>query len=139
VRGGPIEVLRHPPSGDSSRIGRLIAEFADGSVLPAAGSVGVHCTRPAFGPMSFVTHAAEMLFTQFADTVDGEWPFSEASQELWEELVFSCLKEQVGIDRNELAKWLADSGWDGKIVALLVDKFFTDSRWLAKRLAMMVP
>jgi hypothetical protein len=34
VRGGPVELLRHVPSGATERIGRLVAEFADGCVLP---------------------------------------------------------------------------------------------------------
>ena len=61
VRGGPVQVLRHPPSGDAVRIGRLVAEFADGCVLSAASAAGVRCTRPAFGPRSAITPAAEML------------------------------------------------------------------------------
>ena len=52
VRGGPVQVLRHPPSGDAERIGRIVAEFADGCVLPAAKAAGARCTRPAFGPRS---------------------------------------------------------------------------------------
>jgi hypothetical protein len=47
VRDGPVPVLRHPPSGDAGRIVRLVAEFADGCVLPAAGAAGARCTRPA--------------------------------------------------------------------------------------------
>src|SRR6516165_9154190 len=74
VRGGPVQVLRHPPSGDAGRIGRLVAEFADGCVLPAASATGARYTRPAFGPRSAVTAAAEMLLTRLADTADGEWP-----------------------------------------------------------------
>src|SRR4051812_3850266 len=27
VRGGPVQVLNHPPSGDAGRIARLVAEF----------------------------------------------------------------------------------------------------------------
>ena len=40
VRGGPIELLLHPTSGDAVWIARLIAEFADGCVLPAASAAG---------------------------------------------------------------------------------------------------
>jgi hypothetical protein len=139
VRGGPVQVLRHPPSGDAVRIGRLIAEFADGCVLPAASAPGVRCTRPAFGPRSTVTPAAEMLFTQFADTADGEWPLTDRAQELWEELVSGCLAEQVAIDRAELGRWLADNGWEQEAATALANRFFADSEWLAKRLAVMAP
>src|SRR3954470_17535445 len=52
VRGGPVQVVRHPTSGDAGRIGELIAEFTDGCVLPAARFTGALCTRPAFGPRS---------------------------------------------------------------------------------------
>jgi hypothetical protein len=139
VRGGPVEVLRHPPSGDAPRIGRLVAEFADGCVLPAAGAAGARCTRPAFGPRSVVTLAAEMLFTQLADTADGEWPLTDRAQGLWDELISTGLAEQVGIDRGELDRWLLDSGWEPQVAAALADRFFADSRWLAKRLAVMAP
>jgi hypothetical protein len=133
VRGGPIHVLRDPPFGE------LVADFADGCVLPAAIAAGVRCTRPAFGPRSAVTPAAEMLFTRFADTADGEWPLTDRAQELWDELVSGCLAEQVAIDRAELGRWLADSGWEQEAVTALVDRFFADSERLAKRLAAMAP
>ncbi|MDR3632324.1 MAG: hypothetical protein P4L84_00730 [Isosphaeraceae bacterium] len=139
VRGGPVQVLRHPPSDDAGRIGRLVAEFADGCVLPAARAAGVRCTRPAFGPRSAVTPTAEMLFTRLADTVDGEWPLTDRAQGLWDELVSVCLAEQVAIDRAELGRWLADSGWEPEAVAALAGRFFADSEWLAKRLAVMAP
>jgi hypothetical protein len=139
VRGGPVEVLRHPPSGDAGRIGRLVAEFADGCVLSAARASGIRCTRPAFGPRSAVTSAAEMLFTRLADTADGEWPLTDRAQGLWDELVSGCLAEQVAIDRAELGRWLADSGWEQEAATALADRFFADSEWLAKRLAVMAP
>ena len=97
------------------------------------------CTRPAFGPRSAVTPAAEMLFTRFADTADGEWPLTDRAQGLWDELVSGCLAEQVAIDRAELGRWLADSGWEQEAVTALADRFFADSEWLAKRLAVMAP
>ncbi|WP_406695251.1 hypothetical protein V5E97_29870 [Singulisphaera sp. Ch08] len=139
VRGGPVQVLRHPPSGDAGRIGRLVAEFAEDCVLPAASAAGARCTWPAFGPRSAVTPAAEMLFTRFADTADGEWPLTDRAQWLWDELVSVCLAEQVAIDRAELGRWLADSGWKQEVVTALADRFFADSEWLAKRLAVMAP
>ena len=139
VRGGPVQVLRHPPSGDAGRIGRLIGEFAEGCVLPAASAAGSRCTRPAFGSRSAVTPAVEMLFTRLADTADGEWPLTDRVQGLWDELVSDCLAEQVAIDRAELGRWLADSGWEQEAAAALPDRFFVDSEWLAKRLAVMAP
>jgi hypothetical protein len=139
VRGGPVQVLRHPPSGDAARIGRLVAEFTDGCVLPGANAASVRCTRPAFGPRSALTPAAEMLFNRFADTADGEWPLTDRAQQLWDELVSGCLAEQVAIDRAELSRWLADSGWEQEAVTALADRFFADSEWLAKRLAVMAP
>jgi hypothetical protein len=139
VRGDLVQVLRHPPSGDAERIGQLVAEFADGCVLPAAIAAGARCTRPAFGPRSAVTPGAEMLFTRFADTTDGEWPVTDQTQGLWDELVSGCLAEQVAIDRAELGRWLADSGWEQEAAAALADRLFADSAWLAKRLAVMAP
>ncbi len=139
VRGGPVQVLRHPPSGDAARIARLVVELADGCVLPAATAAGIRFTRPAFGPRSAVTPAAEILFTRFADTADGEWPLRDRAQSLWDELVSCCLAAQVAIDRAELARWLADSGWEQDAVTALADRFFADSEWLAKRLAVMAP
>jgi hypothetical protein len=139
VRGGLVQVLRHPPSGDAARIGRLVAEFSDGCVRPAASAAGVRCTRPAFGPRSAVTLAAEMLFTQFAETADGEWPLTDRARRLWDELVSGCLAEQVAIDRAELGRWLADSGWEQEAVTALADRFFADSERLAKRFAVMAP
>lgn len=139
VRGGPIQVLRHPPSGDTGQVARLVADFADACVLSAARETGIHCTRPVFGPRSAVTPAAEMLFTRFADTSDGNWPLTSPTQEMWEELISGCLADQVAIDRDELANWLAHSGWDQKDIALIVNQFFADSELLAKRLAITLP
>ncbi len=138
-RGGPVEVLRHPPSGEVGQIGRLVAEFADRCVLPAARAAGAVRTRPAFGPRSAVSHAAEMLFTRFADTADGEWPLADRAQGLWDELVAGCLAEQVAIDRTELVRWLQDNGWEQEAAPELADRFFADSAWLAKRLAATAP
>jgi hypothetical protein len=139
VRGGPVEVLRHPPSGDAGRIVRLVAEFADGCVLPAASTAGVRCTRPAFGPRSALTTVAEMLFTQLADTADGQWPLTDQAQALWDELISVGLAEQVAIDRAELVRWLADSGWEQEAGTAIAERFFADSEWLARRLAVMAP
>jgi hypothetical protein len=139
IRGGPVQLIRHSPSVDAGRIGELVAKFADECVLPAARSAGVLCTRPAFGPRSAVTAAAEMLFARLADTADGEWPLKARTRELWDELVSSCLAEQVAIDRAELRQWLEDSGWESQAAAALADRFFEDSEWLAKRLAVMAP
>jgi hypothetical protein len=139
VRGGPVQVLRYSPSGDAGRIGRLVAEFADGCVLPAANAAGVRCTQPAFGPRSAITLAVEMLFTQLADTADGEWPLTDRTQALWDELISTGLAEHVGIDRGELRQWLEDSGWGPEAVATLVDRFYADAEWLARRLAVLAP
>ena len=139
ARGGPLEVLRHPPSGNAVRIARLVAEFTDDCVLPAANASGVRCTWPSFGPRSAVTSAAEMLFIRFADTAEGQWPPAERLRELWEELVSGCLSEHVAINRGELEKWLADSGWEQAAVAQIADQFFADSRLLATRLAVTAP
>jgi hypothetical protein len=135
VRGGPVQLLRQSPSSGTERIGRLVAQVIDACVLPAARAVGVQCTRPAFGPRSAITPAAEMLFTRLADTADGKWPLADQAQVLWDELVSSCLAEQVAIDRPELETWLADSGWQQAAVTSIADRFFADSEWLAKRLA----
>ncbi len=139
VRGGPVQVLRHSPSGDSGRISQLVAEFEDRCVLPAASVAGVRHARPMFGPRSAVAPAAEMLFTQVADVADGQWPLTDKAQRVWDQLISACLAEQVAIDRSELEKWLADSGWDKKNVAIIADRFFADSEWLAKRLAAAAP
>lgn len=135
VRGGPVQVLRHPPPGGESRIGRLVAEIADVCVLPAAKVAGACHTRPAFGQRSTVTHSTETLFIRLADTADGAWPLGDRAQQLWEELVSGCLTEQVAIDRAELVQWLADSGWEGEAVTAFTDRFFADSDQLAKQLA----
>ena len=74
-----------------------------------------------------------------ADTADGEWPLTARTQGLWDELVSICLAEQVAIDRAELCHWLEDSGWERQAAAALADRFFEDSEWLAKRLAVMAP
>ena len=108
-------------------------------VLPAASAAGARSTRPAFGPRSAVTPAAEMLFTRFADTADGEWPLTDRARGVWDELVSGCLAEQVAIDRAELGQWLSDSGWEQEAVTAVADRFFADSEWLAKRLAVMAP
>jgi len=139
VRGGPIQVLRHPPSGIAPRIGRLVAELNDACVLPAVGATGARCTRPAFGPRSVVSAAAETLFTTFADAADGEWPFSDRIKELWDDLISGCLAEQVAINRDELVRWLTVSGWDQKDITAMTDRFFADSAWFAKRLALAAP
>ncbi len=139
VRGGPVQVLRHSPSGDAGRIGRLVADFVDRCVLPAASAAGVRCTRPAFGPRSVVTPAAEMLFTVIADTAGGVWPLSDRTQRLWEDLVSTGLAEQAAIDRAELARWLMDSGWEKDAAVALADRLFADFEWLARRLAVMAP
>ena len=80
-----------------------------------------------------------MLFTGFADKADGEWPLKSRTQALWDELVSGCLAEQVAIDRADLRRWLADSGWGQEAATALADRFFADSEWLAKRLAVMAP
>ena len=80
-----------------------------------------------------------MLFTRFADTADGEWPLTERTQTLWDELVSGCLAEQVAIDRDELHEWFHDSGWEREAASALVERFFADSAWLARRLAVMAP
>jgi hypothetical protein len=135
VRGGPVQLLRHSPSGGTERIGQLVAQFGNACVLPAARGAGVQCTRPAFGPRSVVTHVAEMLFTRVADTADGKWPLADQAQALWDELISTCLAEQVAIDRVELERWLAESGWSQVAVVSIAERFFTDSETLAKRLA----
>lgn len=139
VRGGPIEVIRHPPAGNAGRIGELVGRFAGGCVLPAAISAGVRCTRPTFGARSAISSTTEMLFTQFADAADGEWPLTAHLQELWDELISLCLREQVALDRNELTQWAIDNGWEQPAAASLVDRFFADSRWLAKQMAAIAP
>ena len=135
-RGGPVQLLRHPPSGSNKRVEGLVADFAHSCVLPAAKAAGVVCTRPAFGPRSALTSDVEMLFTQLADMADGGWPLTGQSQGLWEGLISTCLAEQVAIDRPELEKWLIDSGWEKAVVASIADRFFADSEWMAKRLAL---
>jgi hypothetical protein len=134
-RGGPVQLLRHPPSGGTERIEQLVADFADSCVLPAAKAAGADHTRPAFGSRSAITSDVEMLFTRLADTADGKWPLTGQAQGLWDELISTCLTEQIAIDRPELKKWLADSGWEKTAVTSIADRFFADSEWLAKRLA----
>ena len=80
-----------------------------------------------------------MLFTQLADTADGQWPLTDQAQALWDELISVGLAEQVAIDRAELVRWLADSGWEQEAVTALIGRFFADSEWLARRLAVMAP
>jgi hypothetical protein len=139
VRAGAVQLLRHPPQGQSARIGELVADFANGHVLPAAAATGVRHTNPSFGPRSAVTPAADMLFTQLADTADGAWPLIHHAQRVWDELVSCCLSEQVAIDRTELTKWLADSGWEQGAAESITERFFADAEWLAKRLAVTAP
>ena len=134
-----------PPSAlgrrGADRIGRLVAEFADGCVLPAARAAGVRCTRPAFGLRSAVTPAAEMLFTRFADTADGEWLATHGADTRVVGRARLRLpgRAEVAIDRAELGRWLADSGWEQEAVTALAERFFADSEWLARRLAVMAP
>jgi hypothetical protein len=139
VRAGAVQLLRHPPQGQSARTGELVADFANGHVLPAAAATGVRYSNPSFGPRSAVTPAAEMLFTRLADTADGEWPLQDPAQGVWDELVSCCLAEQVAIDRTELTKWLADSGWAQVAAQAMTEWFFADAEWLAKRLAVVAP
>lgn len=134
-RAGAVQLLRHPPQGQSARIGELVADFANGHVLPAAAATGVRCTNPSFGPRSAVTPASDLLFTRLADEADGEWPFGNQAQGVWDELISCCLSEQVAIDRTELLKWLADSGWEQAAAEAIAERFFADAEWLAKRLA----
>ncbi len=135
VRAGAVQLLRQPPDGHSARIGELVADFANGHVLPAAAAFGVRYTNPSFGLRSAVTPAAEMQFTRLADAANGEWPFEDLTQQFWDELVACCLSEQVAIDRTELTKWLADSGWEQEAAEAITVRFFADAEWLAKRLA----
>lgn len=135
VRGGPVQVLRHPPAGNAGQLDDLVAAFADACVIPAGSITGLRHTRPEFGARSAVTPPAEMLFTQFADTADGEWPLSACLESLWYELVSVCLTEQVAIDRHELARWIFESGWEQQVVTTIVERFFSDSGWLSERLA----
>ncbi len=134
-RGGPVQLLRHPPTGGNGQIGQLVASFADSCVVAAAKVVGADYTRPAFGTRSAITSDVEMLFTQLADTADGKWPLTGQAQRLWDELISTCLAEQIAIDRHELEEWLADSGWEKLAVASIAERFFADSEWLANRLA----
>ena len=80
-----------------------------------------------------------MEFIRLADTADGEWPLTERTQGLWDDLVSTCLAEQVAIDRAELRQWFEDSGWERDAAAALADRFFADSEWVARRLAIMAP
>ncbi len=134
VRGGPVQVLRHPPTGDAGRIGELVSDFCATSVAPAVAAAGINQSRPMFGPRSALTPAAEMLFTQLADTADSKWPLDQEAG-LWDELISTCLAENVAIDRTELTRWLEDSGWKPAAVPQIADRFFADSELLAKRLA----
>jgi len=135
LRGGPVQVIRHPPAGDSARIGELTSELTNACVLPAAATVSIRETRPSFGLRSQVTPAVDMVFTRLADTADGKWPLIGAEQVLWNELVATCLGESAAIDRAELEQWLVDSGWEQEIVSSIADRFFADSEWFAERLA----
>lgn len=134
VRTGAVQLLRHPPQGQSARPGELVAEFTNSHVLLAATANGVRCSNPSFGPRSVVTFTVEKLFTLLADTADGEWPLHDYSQAAWDELISGCLAEQAAIDRSELKKWLADSGWAQEAAQELTERFFRDADWLAKRL-----
>jgi hypothetical protein len=135
VRGGPVQLLRHPPAGGTEQIGQLVAYFTDSCVVAAAKAVGADYTQPAFGTRSAITSDVEMLFTRLADTADGEWPLTGQAQTLWDELISTCLAELIAIDRHELEKWLADNGWEKPTVTSIAERFFADSEWLAKRLA----
>lgn len=139
VRGGPVQALRHPSPGDAGRIGQLVTSFAEGCVVPIARVSGVRHSRPTFGPRSVVTSDAEVRFIRLADTADGVWPLTDPTQVLWDELISVCLAEQVAIDRDELGRWFADSGWEPEAAASLTDRFFADSEWVAKRLAVIAP
>jgi len=66
-------------------------------------------------------------------------PLRAHAQEVWDELISCCLSEQVAIDRTELTKWLADSGWAHETAEAITERFFADSAWLAKRLALAAP
>ncbi len=135
-RGGPVQLLRHPAAGGTEQIGQLVADFADSCVLAAAKAVGTDHARPAFGPRSAISSDVDMLFARLADTADGKWPLTGQAQGLWDELISTCLAEQVAIDRPEFEKWLTDSGWKKTAVTSIVNRFFADSEWLAKHLAM---
>jgi hypothetical protein len=135
VRGGAVQVLRHPLTGDAGQIGKLVADFAGASVVPAVTAAGINQSRPMFGPRSALTPTAETLFTQLADGADGKWPLDQEAG-LWDELISTCLAENVAIDRTELTRWLEDSGWKQATVAQVADRFFADSDLFAKRLAM---
>lgn len=138
VRAGAVQLLRQPPQGQSVRTAELVTDFAKGHVIRAAAATGIRFSNPTFGPRTSVTPAAEMLFTRLADTADGEWPLKDHAQGVWDELISCCLNEQVAIDRIELTKWLADSGWAQAAAQEMTEKFFADSEWLAKRLAVAV-
>lgn len=139
VRGGPVEVIHHPPPGGIERIAQWVAEFADACVRRAAAATSADCTHPAFGLRSALSPAAEMLFAQLADTADGKWPLTDQAQRLWDELISCCLTEQVAIDRTEFEKWLIESGWEEAAVTSIADRFFADSEWMVKRLAVTSP
>ncbi len=139
VRGGPVQVLRHPSSGDAVLVVRPFAELADGCVRPAAGAAGVRGTRPAFGVRSVVPLGTELLLTQLADTADGEWPLSDRVQGLWDELISTGLAEQAALDPAELHQWLQDNGWSPEAATALADRLFADSLWLSRRLAAIAP
>lgn len=135
VRGWSTDVLRPPPSGDAPRIARIVAEFTNGCVRPAADTAGVRCTRPAFSVRSHVPHGVNQLLNELADTADGEWPLPERAKCLWEEVISFGLEEQIALDRNDFIRWLADSGWEPAAAPAIAHKLFADSRWVAERLA----
>ena len=68
-------------------------------------------TRAGVRPAKRISSDVEMLFTRLADTANGKWPLTDLAQGLWDELISTCLAEQVAIDRPEFEKWLTDSGW----------------------------
>ncbi len=80
-----------------------------------------------------------MLLMRLADTAEGEWPLTDRTQALWDELISVCLAEQVAIDRMEFSHWLRESGWEQEAAVALADRFFADSQWLAQRLALAAP
>jgi hypothetical protein len=134
VRGDTVRVYRNPP-GPTERIGVLVAELADKCVLPAAKAVGVEHSRPRFGVRSVVTPAIESMLNQLADDADCVWPLPANTKDMWDDLISMSLAEHIALDRTEFQRWATDSGWSAPAASELVERFFADSLWLAKRLA----